>query len=1070
MKIQIKNKKIFTIFMSVFLLIAFIGISYAFYTAVIDNGDEGSSIISRAGNLEVTYTDGSKQIIGATIYPGWSDSKTFTVKNTGNAAASYSIMVTNITNNFSIKGSVSLSFDGKNGGKSLAKTVLPLNDSTLISYVPIAKGVTHTYTVTTYYNNLDVDQSQDKGKSFAYTIEIDKAYGNENEPNNWTSTNEGTLLAGIKQNYSKPSKMLTNPLNEGSSSSEAVMSSAEDDYGTSYFFRGNVQNNFVSFAGMCWRIVRITGDGSIKLVLYDYSSANCTNTGNDLAFARYDGTDYRTQFNTKNDDNAYVGFMYGAPNSSTYAETHANTNKSIVLQNLETWYKEKLISNEDKLADVIWCNDKSTTDSGYGNSDVEYGTFKRIGINATGYSLICPNDKNGGKLSKFTANDTMYGNGNLNYKIGLLTAEENTLAGYGIYSNNASSTSYLTKNANYLYWTLSPNYLHTGNASIWSADKTGYMVGFSLISSLALRPSIALRSTVKLGGGDGTASNPYVVIDEIQSDTLIAQDTAKAATSKAFNGPITKEQVEKIVIKNTNTVPSNAIASWDAGAKHNGAIMAYTLDEDNDGLYELYIGQEDGVIVGSNASYLFGKYNKLESIDLSNLKTSKVTNMRYMFSNSAATEIKGLNQFNTSKVTNMSWMFSSSAATSLDLSNFDTRNVTNMRGMFSSIVATTLNLSNFDTSKVTNMSWMFNSSAATTLDLSSFDTSKVTDMSSMFYYSEATSINLSSFDTSNVTNMSGMFWISSATSLDLSSFDTSKVTDMSRMFNKSAATEIKGLTNFNTSKVTNMLLMFEASKATILDLSSFDTSNVTNMSSMFSSSATTEIKGLNQFNTSNVTDMSGMFYSSAATSLDLSNFDTSNVTSMSIMFFKSAATEIKGLNQFNTSKVTDMSRMFGESAATNLDLNSFDTSKVTKMSYMFWRSKATSIDLSSFDTSNVTDMTAMFKESKIITLDLSSFNTSNVTNMYEMFYQSAATSLDLSSFDTSNVTNMYMMFRESKATTLDLSNFNTSKVTDMSYMFIGCKATTGYARTQADADKFNASSGKPSGLTFVVKS
>ena len=707
MKIQIKNKKLFTIFMSVFLLIAFVGISYAFYTAVIDNGDEGSSIISRAGNLEVTYTDGSKQIIGATIYPGWSDSKTFTVKNTGNVAASYSIMVTNIKNNFSVKGSVSLSFDGKNGGKSLAKTVLPLNDSTLISYVPIAKGVTHTYTVTTYYNNLDVDQSQDKGKSFAYTIEIGKAYGNENEPNNWTSTNEGTLLAGIKQNYSKPSEMLTNPLEEGSSSSEAVMSSTEDDYGTSYFFRGNVQNNFVSFAGMCWRIVRITGDGSIKLVLYDYSSANCTNTGDDLAFARYDGTKYRTQFNTKSDDNAYVGFMYGTPNSSTYAATHANTNKSIILQNLETWYKEKLINYEDKLADVIWCNDKSTTDSGYGSSDAKYGTFKRIGINATGYSLICPNDKNGGKLSKFTANDTVYGNGNLNYKIGLLTAEEITLAGYGIYSNNASSTSYLTKNANYLYWTLSPNYLSNGSASIWSADKTGYMVGFSLISSLSLRPSIALRSTVKLGGGNGTASNPYVVIDEIQSDTLIAQDAATAATSKAFNGPITKEQVEKIVIKNTNEVPSNAVASWDAGTKHNGAIMAYTLDEDNDGLYELYIGQEDGVIVGSNASRMFGHYTKLESTDLTYLKTSKVTNM--------------------------SSMFASSAATTLDLSSFDTSNVTNMSSMFYYSAATEIKgLDKFNTSKVTSMSSMFRDTKLTTLDLSSFDTSNVTNIDSMF--------------------------------------------------------------------------------------------------------------------------------------------------------------------------------------------------------------------------------------------------------------------------------------------------------------------------------------------------
>ena len=463
----------------------------------------------------------------------------------------------------------------------------------------------------------------------------------------------------------------------------------------------------------------------------------------------------------------------------------------------------------------------------------------------------------------------MYGNGNLNYKIGLLTAEENTLAGYGIYSNNASSTSYLTKNANYLYWTLSPNYLHTGNASIWSADKTGYMVGFSLISSLALRPSIALRSTVKLGGGDGTASNPYLVIDEIQSDTLIAQDTAKAATSKAFNGPITKEQVEKIVIKNTNTVPSNAIASWDAGAKHNGAIMAYTLDEDNDSLYELYIGQDNGVIVGSNASYMFGYYTKLESIDLSNLKTTKVTDMSHMFTGSKATS---------------------------------------------------LDLSNFNTSKVTDMSWMF-----------------------------------------------------------------------------------------------------------------FD-------------SAATEIKGLNQFNTSNVADMSDMFSYSVATSLDLSNFDTSKVTNMGSMFDYNAATEIKGLNQFNTSKVTSMTRMFNSSAATSLDL-------------------------SSFDTSNVNDMSSMFSGSKATTLDLSSFNTSLVEDMSEMFNGSKATTLDLSSFDTSNVIYMSYMFYESAATTLDLSSFNTSLVEDMSEMFSGSKATTGYARTQTDADNFNAaSSGTPSGLTFVVKS
>ena len=118
---------------------------------------------------------------------------------------------------------------------------------------------------------------------------------------------------------------------------------------------------------------------------------------------------------------------------------------------------------------------------------------------------------------------------------------------------------------------------------------------------------------------------------------------------------------------------------------------------------------------------------------------------------------------------------------------------------------------------------------------------------------------------------------------------------------------------------------------------------------------------------------------------------------------------------------------------------------------------------------NVTSMYRMFYNSKATTLDLSSFDTSNVTNMGSMFYNSKATTLDLSSFDTSNVTNMGSMFYNSKATTLDLSSFDTSNVTNMNNMFYGCSATTGYARTQADADRFNNSSGKPSALVFVVK-
>ena len=230
---------------------------------------------------------------------------------------------------------------------------------------------------------------------------------------------------------------------------------------------------------------------------------------------------------------------------------------------------------------------------------------------------------------------------------------------------------------------------------------------------------------------------------------------------------------------------------------------------------------------------------------------------------------------------------------------------------------------------------------------------------------------------------------------------------------------------------------------------------------------TTELCGT--INDKPIVSMASMFEGSRAESIDVSSFDTSKVTDMSWMFLSSAATSID-LSSFDTSKVTDMSWMFSSSKATSIDLSSFDTSNVTNMNSMFSGSKATSLDLSSFNTSNVTNMYSMFSSSPATTLDLSSFDTSNVKYMGYMFAYSATTSLDLSSFDTSNVTNMASMFYQSAAVNLDLSSFDTSKVTDMSWMFLHSKATTGYARSQEDADRFNASTtGKPDTLTFTVK-
>ena len=297
---------------------------------------------------------------------------------------------------------------------------------------------------------------------------------------------------------------------------EALLASTVDDYGTSYYFRGAVKNNYVEFANKCWRIVRITGDGSVKLILHNDNTAGaanpCSSANNstNAAFARYSGTTYTSAFNTDYNDNTYIGFMYGQAGASDYATTHANTNKSTILTNLESWYTNNLASYESKLADTIWCNDKSTVSGGpgYGTNSTDFAAYNRL-TSAKQPTLICPNDNNGGKLSKFTVSDTTNGNGNLTYKIGLLTADEISFAGSIAYTYNRST--YLQENTGTnWWWSLSPNGFVGSNAYVWGVD-SGSLGGRNVRSNDGLRPVISLISSTTISGGTGTSEDPYVV-------------------------------------------------------------------------------------------------------------------------------------------------------------------------------------------------------------------------------------------------------------------------------------------------------------------------------------------------------------------------------------------------------------------------------------------------------------------------------------------------------------------------------------------------------------------------------
>jgi hypothetical protein len=529
-------------------LIAVIGVSFAYFSAITSGGESVSTILADSGSMTIVYDNGSGVLTAHNIAPD-SDTpfitKTFTVTgtNTTDKIMPYTLSLVIDNNTFSVKALTYTleSVNTSNSGEvvpAFSGTGVPTTNGTYSfgdGYFVNGSSKVHTYTLKLYFPETNENQNADQNKTFAAHIAI-SAGKSLKEPKNWSTAATGTLLKAIKTNntLSAPKTRFGYP----SLSTESVMAPAEDDYGTSYYFRGNITNNYVVFAGMCWRIVRVTGDGSIKLALYNYNPSSVTNPcdtsqdGTSNAFARYTVTTYQTVFNTNRNDNAYVGLMYGTAGSTSYAATHANTNKSTILTNLETWYTSKIATYSSKLADTIWCNDKSMTPNltskssngstysypglGYGTSVTFYNAGLRLygmeqGSLGIGPTLVCPNDNDGGKLSKFTADDTTYGNGALDYKIGLLTADEMEMSGYPIWSyyNSSETTYYLNKNTTgNFYWSSSPHAFYNVGAVVLGAGD----VNVNLVDDvIALRPSVSLVSATTISSGTGTSSSPYVV-------------------------------------------------------------------------------------------------------------------------------------------------------------------------------------------------------------------------------------------------------------------------------------------------------------------------------------------------------------------------------------------------------------------------------------------------------------------------------------------------------------------------------------------------------------------------------
>ena len=381
---------------------------------------------------------------------------------------------------------------------------------------------------------------------------------------------------------------------------------------------------------------------------------------------------------------------------------------------------------------------------------------------------------------------------------------------------------------------------------------------------------------------DGNRDNPITMTNQnfrfniygegtgaIYKENVIQNETTTPSSSSStfLNTEVLRNQIESITIEKTNVVPNDAKYSKDISSKQDGSVMLWYTDKDNNSLYEISIGSENGSVeANTNGNKMFAYLDNVSTLDLSGLDTSNMTNMTYMF-------------------------YKSTSLTNIDVSGFDTSKAVNMSGMFNGCTnLENLNLSNFNTEKVTSMTQMFwGCNKLYNINLSSFNTSKVTTMTHMFRDCKSlVNLNLSNFDTSNVKSFFYMFYgCSSLEYLDLSNFNTRNVTDMNWMFT-------------------------QCSNLKEIDLSSFDTSKVVDMSWMFAGCNALLKLNLSNFNTSNVTDMNHMFHNcSSLISLDLSNFNTSKVTIMTGIFF--GCTYLKTIyvsELWNTSSLTSSDSMF----------------------------------------------------------------------------------------------------------------------------------------------------------------
>ena len=561
-----------TILVVASLLVVVLSVTLAYFTAQIIG--EGKNISVSSADLKIVFTDTDGNIEGNGITPGWSNSKTFTVKNESNGTYKYDIIIKDLVNTFKTYKYLEYKITSTDGGYNMTDySYLPKSntkeDVALAYEVSIDKGKTHTYTIEIkYVNDESVDQSIDMGQSLSGTIYIreftkptmkltDKlmadnpTIGTRTTFTAFTETNTKRLYKATEQIGTNPVKdvyyfagdaknnwvkfgkttessctykgkdvlfaNMTNqtiktPENETECTSTNICDAGEDGYAV-----GLTESECSGAAGTKWLTEKATWSEAKKDIYWRIIRTNADGSIKLLYAGTSPDTDKAyvgaSAFNTTYNDQMYVGYKYGTTGS--LENNRLNTNDSTIKTYVDNWYKNNLIDYTKYLSkDAVYCNDRNLA-SGETYSTTSrfyYAPYERIYTNKQP-TYNCTN-----MSDAFSVNNT---SAKLDYPVGLMTIDELSYAGGESYTTLTAPYAWYYTNANgesitgiASFWALSPNDWDGSGSYVWNVDgfdDPGSLSNYRVRVSITVRPSVSLSSCNLISRGNGSPENPYVV-------------------------------------------------------------------------------------------------------------------------------------------------------------------------------------------------------------------------------------------------------------------------------------------------------------------------------------------------------------------------------------------------------------------------------------------------------------------------------------------------------------------------------------------------------------------------------